>query len=104
MAELKVDVREWHFLLDFEPGEVPSVKKQYTSKLVYQPHRARIKVIASANREPRLAKVDLYGYRVTKDGPGAPVSEDFYSSERMPEWLRPHIDLAVMMAQIELDK
>lgn len=104
MAELKIEAREWYFLVDFGPEEVPAIKKRYTSKLVYRPLSGTIKVIAGPDKAPRFSKVALRGPRVTKNGHGEGVVEDFYRVDEMPDWLKPHIELAVYMARIELDK
>lgn len=107
MSELKVKIREWHFGVDLEPDEVPPLKKQYTTRLVYQPLSVTITVVAGEDRLVAFGGVQVSGLRVTKNGPGDRVNEEFGSwqyRDYIPDWLKVYIGLAVQMAQIELDK
>lgn len=104
MVELSVIHREWTFHFTPEPGETEPMKKTHASSVTYQPHSGMIKVTAGMAGTAMLSKVILTGQRINKNGLGEMVSEDFYASYEFPAWVLAYTDLAVSMAQNELDK
>jgi hypothetical protein len=99
VAELKSKGLEWSYEVEFAPGEVADMLKEYTSRLVYRPVLFAFTVrLWDGESAPKFNGGTVSDPRVLKDKLGDSVSEHVYSAgtvgRRFP-WLMPYITEAL---------
>ncbi|TVZ01231.1 hypothetical protein EAS64_33675 [Trebonia kvetii] len=107
MAELKVDRRQWEFVVEFADGETPDVRKRYSTGTTYRPHDFTFTVRAWGSEAPELATGIIHGRYVKNDGSlGSGVNETVYGINNLREcfpWLEAYVSLAIERALKELN-